>query len=293
MLRKLKKFEYRKPKNVEEVVCLLEKHHKDAKILAGGTDLLVAMKKGVCTPRHIINLKGVKGLDQIEYSEEERALKIGALVTIASLLRSQVVKDKFSLLWEGSSLLASPQVKNMATVGGNICNASPAADLPPALIALGAEGKICGPHGERKMPIEDIFKGPGKTVLQSDELLAEVKVPLPSRRALGKYTKYNPGRMSDLAFVNVATLLEMKTGTKTCNKARIVLGAVAEIPMRAFKAEEYLQGKVVNENTIDHAGTLASEEARPIDDLRGSAWYRREMVKILVQKNLKEMTGKF
>jgi carbon-monoxide dehydrogenase medium subunit len=288
MLKKLNRFEYMCPKNLTEAIQLLDQYRGKAKILAGGTDLLVAMKKTI-SPEYIINIKGIEELYQFEYMEEKQVLKIGALTTIHSLLNSSIVNDKYLLFREAASVLASPPVRNMATVGGNICNASPAADLPPPLFVLNASVTIAGKSGVREVPMEKFFSGPGGTVLGYDELVLAIVIPEPSSNSFAKYIKYSPGRMSDCAFVSVAALIEFDPENSICKKARIALGAVAETPIRALKAEESLLGKRISEKEMISAGALAAEEARPINDLRGSAWYRREIIKVLVSRALKDI----
>lgn len=288
MLKKLNQFEYMCPESLTEAIKLMDKYQGKAKILAGGTDLLVAMKRTI-SPEYIINIKEIKELYHFEYMEEKQALKIGALTTIHSLLSSSIIDMKYAILRESASGLASPQVRNMATVGGNICNASPAADLPPPLFVLNASVTIDGKSGAREVPMEKFFCGPGGTVLRHDELVTDIIIPEPSNNSFAKYIKYSPGRKSDCALVSVAALIEFDAGKKICKKARIALGAVAETPIRALRAEESLLGKRIDDNVVVTAGTIAAEESRPIDDLRGSGWYRKEIIKVLVPRALKDI----
>ncbi len=286
-MRKMQNFEYLKPRTLDELFSLMDRYEESSRILAGGTDLLVALKKRSCPkPRRVINIKGIPHLDIVEFDEKENELKIGALVSIHALLKNPLIKSQWGVLHQAAEVMASPQVKNMATIGGNLCNGSPAADLPPPLMVLSATISVAGPDGERIVPIEDFFVGPGKTVLAKNEIVTAVRIPLPITQAACRYVKFSPGRPSDLALVGVAVLVK-ENSSGVCTNVRIALGAVAEKPIRALRAEKFLIGRDVNEEVFTTAGTIASEEARPIDDLRGSAWYRLEMIKTLVARTLK------
>jgi CO/xanthine dehydrogenase FAD-binding subunit len=179
--------------------------------------------------------------------------------------------------------MALPQVRNRGTIGGNLCNASPAADLPPALIALNCQVKIVGLTGERTIPLEKFFLGPGQTVLQDDEILTEIIIPIPSRHTGASYQKLSP-RHNDLATASVAAVIIMHSDGRTCKDARIVLGAVAPKVIRCHQAEQVVKGKALNEKLIRQAAQTASELCQPISDIRASAEYRKEMILILVKK---------
>jgi CO/xanthine dehydrogenase FAD-binding subunit len=283
-IKRLPRFEYHAPVSLPEALELLSQWGEKAKVFAGGTDLLVSMKKREVTPEHLINLKGISELKGI--SDEKEGLKIGPLVTLDEIERSKVIKEKYSILWEAVSVMASPQVRTLGTIGGNLSSAVPSADTAPPLIALGASVSLKGIHGERRVRVEDFFKGPGESVLKPDEILIQILIPKPSQRSSGTYLKMMRRNALDLALVGVAVLLRLDLNKEVCKEARIVLGAVAPTPIRALKAEEILIGKEVSEALAKEAGRMASEEARPISDVRASMEYRQTIISILTKRAL-------
>jgi carbon-monoxide dehydrogenase medium subunit len=283
----MKDFEYQIVSMAEEAFHLLEMHGKRACILAGGTDLLVKMHHKILNPEFLIDLKGISGLDGIRY-EPATGLRLGALTSIHSLETSPVIKEKFGIISQAASSLGSYQIRCRATLGGNLCNASPAADMIPGLISLGAIAKISCRSGDRLLPLEDFFAGPGRTNLHPGEILIEVQVPNPPSPTGFHYTKHSIRKAMDLAVVGVAVALSPTPGTDRCSEARIGLGAVGPIPMRASRAEDYLRGQKLEEKIIAEAALLTSEEIQPISDIRASAEYRREMVRVLTRRTLKQ-----
>ena len=282
-IRRLPSFEYHAPASIQEALeCLCQCAGK-AKVLAGGTDLLVSMKKREQVPEHLINLKGIKGLNAIRY-DEKQGLAIGGLATVGDIERSQIVKEKFTALWDAVNVMAAPQVRNLGTIGGNLCSAVPSADTAPPLITLGASVRLLGTNGERSVPVEFFFKGPGESVLKADEILVEVLVPNPPENSGGAYFKLMRRNAMDLALVGAAVFLRINKDKKVCQEARIALGAVAPTPMRAPKAEQVLLGRAVNEETAKEAGNTARLEAKPISDIRASEAYRRDMVGVLTKR---------
>jgi len=282
-IRRLPSFEYHAPASIQEALeCLCECAGK-AKVLAGGTDLLISMKKREQVPEHLINLKGIKGLNAIRY-DEKQGLAIGGLATVGDIERSQIVKEKFTALWDAVNVMAAPQVRNLGTIGGNLCSAVPSADTAPPLITLGASVRLLGTNGERSVPVEFFFKGPGESVLKADEILVEVLVPNPPENSGGAYFKLMRRNAMDLALVGAAVFLRINKDKKVCQEARIALGAVAPTPMRAPKAEQVLLGRAVNEETAKEAGNTARLEAKPISDIRASEAYRRDMVGVLTKR---------
>ena len=280
----MKNFDYIAAKSIGEAIALLS---QGGKVMAGGTDLIVEMRDRAMQPGKVIDLKKIPGLDYLEYRDGE-GLRLGALARIRDIETSKVIREKFWLLSEAAGYLGSVQVRNRATVGGNLCHATPSADMAPALIGLGAMVRYSGAGGEKVLPLEDFFQGPGKTVLQGDEILTEIRVPEMGRYTDGVYLKFSPRRAMDLAVVGVASVLTTdKTGSK-CEEIRIVLGAVAPVPMRAKKAEEVLRGKKLNETLIREAGKVASQEAKPITDIRASEWYRRQIVEELTVRTVQQ-----
>jgi carbon-monoxide dehydrogenase medium subunit len=282
-IRRLPRFEYHAPNSIQEALECLSRYGSQAKVLAGGTDLLVSMKKREEVPEHLINLKGIKGLNAIRHDERE-GLAIGCLATIGDIARSQIVREKFTALWDAVNVMAAPQVRNLGTIGGNLCSAVPSADTAPPLIALGASVRLLGGKGERSLPLESFFKGPGESDLKSDEILLEVVVPNPPENSGGAYFKLMRRNAMDLALVGAAVFLRLNGDKSRCKEARIALGAVAPTPIRVPKAEQVLVGRAVNEETAKEAGNTARLEAKPISDIRASEAYRRDMVGVLTKR---------
>jgi len=280
----LPRFEYLAAQTVAEACSLLSQYGKAAKVIAGGTDLLVKMKERELTPKYVVSLKGITDLDYIDY-DKVKGLRIGALTSNDSIAGSVIIQKRFGLLSEAAAKIGTPQIRNMGTIGGNLCNAAPSADTAPPLIALGARVKLVSPKGERTVPLEEFFTGPGETVLQIDELLTEIQVPKPMPGARGVYLKLFPRGAVDIAAVGVAVLLILGEDG-ACSDAKIVLGAVAPTPIRVKKAEAIVKGKQYKNEVIEKAAETAAKEARPISDVRCSADYRREMVEVLTRRAL-------
>ena len=271
---RLPHFEYLQPKTLEEACSLLAAHPREVSPLAGGTDLLVKMKQRKVVPRYVLNLKGIPGMDYITY-DENQGLRIGALATIQSLKNSVVAKRHCSILAAAAAVESSVQIRNIATLGGNIANASPAADAPLALVALGASLLIARSGGQREVLLEDFFTGPGETLLQPDEIIREIRVPPLSARTGGAYLKHAM-RRTDIAIVSCAVVLTL--GDDLCSDARIGLGSVGPTAFRARRAEGQLKGKKITDDIADAAAQAAVDESRPIDDIRGHAEYRTTTV---------------
>ena len=287
MLQRLNEFRYIEPKSINEALNCLDRYADSARFLAGGTDLLVHMKEKIINPQCLINLKCIKGLDYIR-TNENGELCIGALTTIRQLETSPLIHQNYFLLREAAGVLGSVQVRNRATAAGNLCNAAPSADLAPALLALDSRVRIVGLRGERIIPINDFFVGPGKTVLDK-EMLVEIIIPSLPENYLATYIKYSPRRAMDLAVVGVAVLISFDKQTKRVERARVALGAVAPTPFRAVRAEAFLSGKKVSADLPAEGARIAAEEARPISDIRGSAEYRREMIITHVRRALDKL----
>jgi CO/xanthine dehydrogenase FAD-binding subunit len=274
---------YFQPKTVSDAVSLLVSYGEEAKILAGGTDLLVLMRSRALRPECIVDITRVPGLDYISYQDED-GLRIGALATLRAVELSKVVKDKYLVLYEAVQQMGSTQVKNMGTVVGNLCRASPAADTAPPLLVLEAEVRIAGPIETRTVPLEGFFIGPGQTVLEYYEMVTEIIVPgLPAGTGMAFLRATRVA--ADLAKVNVAAAVTVKNGA--CEDARIALGGVAPTPIRARKAEEVLKGEKLGDGVVQEAAEIAATEIRPIDDLRSSAEYRQELSKVLVRRAIR------
>jgi len=278
--RILHPFEYHAPTTIAEAVNLLNAHEATA-VLAGGTDLVPKIKQALLRPAHVVNLKRIPELAGVR--EEAEVIRIGALTRLRDLERSIIVTEKLPLLYEAVRHIGSVQIRNMATVGGNLCNASPAADSAQALIALGAVANIAEPGGERAVELESFFTGPGKTVLGRGEVLAYLTVPYPEKGNRCAFIKV--GRTSlDLATVSVALSAQMRK--ESVETARVVMGAVAPTPLRLRVVEQHLTKRKLSVDAIEEAGRIASESIKPITDIRGTAEYRRDAAKGIMMEAL-------
>lgn len=286
----MKKFSYHKPRSLTQAFSLLSRHKKDAVVLAGGTDLLVEMKRRIKAPSHVIDIKALSFLDGMA-ANPDGSLKVGPLTTLQALSSSPLLGNGWGLLAQAASQVGSLQVRNRATLGGNICHASPAGDTLPALLCLNAQVKLARRGSERNLAIQDFLLGPGKCALQPDELLTEIFLPQPPAGARGVYKKFTLRRSMDLAVVGVAVMGVLDPSRKVFKDLRIGLGAVAPTPLRARKAEKILINTEIHEDLIRQASGLASEEAIPLSDLRGSEWYRREIIRHLAEEAIKEIIG--
>ncbi len=289
-LLRLPKFDYLEPKTIDEACSLLAKYKDKARVIAGGTDLLVSMKTRDITPQYIVNIKAIPDLDGISYSQKE-GLKLGALTTLRDIERSPVIRERFPILADAAHQTGTPHIRNVGTVGGNLCNAAPSADTAPPLIGLGAKVKIRGVQGERTVALEDFFLGPGESVLQPGEILTEILVPNQPPHTRGAYLKLPTRTIMDIAVVGVAVVITLGAKGTNVIDAGIVLGAVAPTPIRARKAEAIIMGKTIQDELIDRAAQAAAEEAKPISDVRGSADYRKEMVRVLVNRAIRQVVN--
>jgi len=278
----MRSFDYQKVYSLREALDAASSG-KDSAFLAGGTDLLVQIKQGKKLPRHVIDVKGIDALDELAISED--TCSIGALTTIRAVEVTPSIAEKVPLLSQAAARLGSVQVRHRATVGGNICNASPSADMVPALLALGAQAIIFGKEGPRNVALSDFFLRPGETVLNGGELLTRLEIPLTHSNCGSIYYKVSTRNAMDLAFVGVAVLLEVDTSDRIV-KARIALGAVAPTPIRVRLAEALLEGNVLSPEVVRKSATFAVQTCNPISDIRASAAYRREMVGALCEKGL-------
>lgn len=275
-------FEYLRPKTVPEALALLQQHGDDAKILSGGQSLIPMMKLRLARPGYLVDINAITGLSYIK--EEGGFLKIGGLTREAELESSSLVKSKYPLLMDTATVIADPQVRNMATVGGNLAHGDPANDHPATMIALGAQIVATGARGERVIPIEEFFVTLFTTALQHGEILTEIRVPVPAAKSGGAYFKVER-KVGDFATAAAAVQLTLDGGGAV-QKVGIGLTNVGPTPIKARKAEDFLKGKKPDAATIAQAGQLASEEAQPSSDLRGPAEYKKGLVKELTKRAL-------
>jgi CO/xanthine dehydrogenase FAD-binding subunit len=282
-MKRTEAFEMYQPTTLAEASRLLKDKGPGGRFLAGGTDLVIAMKEKGLLPKYIVDLKRVPGLASIR-ENQDGSIAIGALTTMYAIETSALIKKKYPFLAQSAAEVGSIQIRNRATIGGNMANATPSADTAPALIALGASAKIASATGERTMPLEEFFKGPGQNAMSPDEILSEITIPKTAANLVGEYIKFSPREMMDLAYVGVAVVYNFAKKDKKCDGARIVLGAVAPTPIRAKRAEAALEGQVLSEAVAEKAGQIAAEEAKPISDVRSSADYRRAMVGAMTKR---------
>jgi CO/xanthine dehydrogenase FAD-binding subunit len=287
--RRLPQFTYLAPGTLTEALEMRALQRGACMVMAGGTDLVPKLKsRKITAPQLIIDLKHIPDLDYIRY-DEKNGLSIGALATLRAIEKSSLICAKYPILSEAAASMASIQVRNRGTAAGNICNAVPSADLAPALLVLEAGLILASKQGVRRVDIRDFFTGPNQTVVREDEILTEISVPVLPPGSRGCYLKLSPRRAMDLAVTGVAVLGTCDNGV--FKKVRIGLGAVAPTPIRAKKAEEILRGQEITADNIEKAAEAAAQEARPIDDHRASADYRREMVKVLTRRALEQISA--
>jgi aerobic carbon-monoxide dehydrogenase medium subunit len=275
-------FEYLRPKTIPEAIAFLQQYGDDAKILSGGQSLIPMMKLRLARPGYLVDINRIAGLSHIK--EEGGFLKIGGLTREAELETSPVVRAKYPIIIDTAHVIADPQVRNLATVGGNLAHGDPANDHPATMLALRAQIVATGPKGERVIPIESFFLSLFSTALAYDEILTEIRVPIPPPRSGGAYFKLER-KVGDFATAAVAVQLTLN-GNGTCQKVGIGLTNVGPTPVKARKAEDLLRGKKLDASTIAQAAQLAADESEPSADLRGPVEYKRGLVKELMKRAL-------
>ena len=275
-------FEYFSPRTLDEAVSLLQKLGPEAKILSGGQSLIPMMKLRLVSPPYIIDINHIPGLNYI--SELNGSLRIGALARESDLEVSPAVTSRFPILVDTTSVIADPLVRNQATVCGNLAHGDPANDHPATMLALGASLVAFGPTGEREIPVESFFTGLFTTALQPDEILKEIRVPAQAPSSGGAYLKLER-KVGDYATAGVAVQITLNDAG-VCRRAGIGLTNVGFSPLKAMKAEAFLAGKALDQSTIKQAAELAAGESQPIDDIRGSADYKRDLVRVLTTRAL-------
>jgi carbon-monoxide dehydrogenase medium subunit len=280
-------FEYLAPKTLEEALTLLSQYdEEECKVIAGGQSLLILMKQRLLTPQYLIDIKGLSELDYIDY-DDKKGLRIGALTTHRAVEKSPVIQKEFSVLSEMEQNISSVETRNWGTIGGDVAHGDPGGDPAVVLIALNGKLKMTGLSGERTVDAEDFTLDYFETALHHDELLTEIQVPaLPPNTGV-KFTKFSQ-IVGDYSLASVAMLITLDENKKTCSDVRIALGSVAPAPMRARKAEDILKGKKISDARLAEAGQVASEEASPTADVQASEEYRRDLVKVLVERVGKE-----
>jgi aerobic carbon-monoxide dehydrogenase medium subunit len=279
-------FEYRTPKNLKEVHTTLKEYGPDAKLIAGGTALVIMMKQRLVRPSCLISLRSVRGLNGIEL--KDGGLRIGGLATHREVESSSLIRRRLPVLAETFHHVATIRVRNMATVGGGLAHADPNQDPPPTLIALGATAKATSPNGSRTIPLDEFFTGYYETVLKPDEIVTELFVPKTAANTGAAYLKFLPRTADDYATVSAAAVLTLDKSKKTISDVRIALGSVGSTPIRATAAEAVLRGQPLKAEGFAEAGEKAKEAVDPISDFRGSAGYKREMAGVFVRRALEK-----
>ena len=279
----MSRFDYHQPESLADAVDLAARFGGEASFLAGGTDLIVQIERGRVAPRHVIGLGRVPGLAGIEVNGR---ITLGARVTHRAIEQTPALAGSLRCLVEGAEVIGGHQVRNVATIGGNLVNASPAADLVPCLLALDGVVTLVGPGGEREVPIERFLLGPNRTARRPDELVTRVDLPALPPRAATAFLKAGRRRAMEISVVCVAARLDLDATLERCLEARVVLGAVAPTAVRAHAAERLLEGQPVGGEAFRRAAEAAQEACRPIDDVRASAGFRQHLVGVLVRRAL-------
>lgn len=279
----ISRFQYFKPHNLSDAVQYLEKED-NSYVLAGGTDLMILLRRNLINAEHIVDIKAIPELSALEYSNGT-GLTIGAGVVVNRVVDSEIVKTNYPALQQAAASLASFQLRNRATVVGNICNASPGADLPPSLLVYDALVNITGPHGDRQVPVDQFFTGVKRTVLRRGELVVSLQLPEPGEGDRSIYLRQTRLRGHDLATVGVASRI------KPNGKVAIGICAVAPTPLRLFALEDKINERGLSKETIDWAGEEINAHIHPISDVRSSALYRLQMASVLLKRGLLNLIG--
>ena len=282
-LRRLPRFEYLAPRTADDACALLAAHGSEAGLLAGGTDLLLQMRRREISPSYVIGLKNIAELAGVR-ALADGGLAIGAMTTIQALMSSPVVREKYGVLAEAAAGIGGPELRNVATIGGNLAGALPCADLPPALITLGAKVRLKSRNGERVVPVEDLFPQFGMTVARPDELLTTIQLPsLPSFSG-GVYLKFHDRQSMDMTTVGVSAFVTWDEGSRVFRDVKIGLSSSAPVPMRAKKAEAVLRGRACADDVLEEAALAVCEEADPRTSWRATREFRFELLRSLTKR---------
>lgn len=284
----MNEIEYSRPKSLKEIDRIVGAAKRPVKFIAGGTNVIPDIRAGALSPKLLVDLSGLKELNFVK--EEKNDIAIGALTTISDIAASRVIREKAPLLFYAARQLGSPLTRNRATIGGNLADASPAADTAPPLLALEAVVHTRRRLGSgRKIPIDQFFLGPNKTILAKDEIITKITFSKPKDPSKGSYIKLGLRNAMTISVLSIAVLLELNGNV--CQKARIALGAVAPTPIRAYRIEKKLAGRAIDQKNIEESSILIAEEISPISDIRASAEYRKRVTLTLFQRAIQEASN--
>lgn len=281
----MQNFEFISATSIQEVIAQLSNGHQQVRLLSGGTDLLVQLREGRRQADLVLDIKNIPELTSLSYNPDD-GLRIGAAASCFQICHHADVISRYPGLVDAFSLIGGVQIQNRASVGGNLCNASPAADAIPALIVHEAHCLIVGPGGTREVAVEDFCTAPGQTVLKPDEFLVFIQVPPPASHFGAHYLRFIPRNEMDIAVVGAGAAVRLDESGQRIESARIALGAVAPTPLFVTQAGEYLAGQAITPQVLDEAARIAQEAARPIDDLRGTVTQRKHLSGVLVKRTL-------
>ena len=277
-------FEFSRPNSLEQALSVLSENPGEVRPLAGGTDLIEQVKQGRHEPKIIMDLKSIPELCKLDWDPKD-GLRIGAATSCSEVYQHQIVRTHFPAIVDAGMLVGSIQIQNRAAIGANVCNAAPSGDTIPALLIYEAKAMIISPRGSREVPLEKFFVGPGRTVLEGDEILMEIIVPPPAPRSHSSYLRFIPREEMDIAVVGVGSMVSLYENG-TCSTARVALASVAPTPVRAFHAESILEGNPPTTILVEEAARNAVLDSSPISDVRGSAEYRKNLVEVLTSRTL-------
>ncbi len=283
----MRALEYAAPASVEEAVAILGRHGAEARVLSGGTDIIVQAREGRRPVAVLVDAKSIPEANELRF-EPDGSLYVGAAVPCAVIYENEEVRRRFPALVDSASLIGGIQIQSRASLGGNLCNSSPAADSIPTLIALDATCQIAGPNGRRELPVAQFCTGPGRNVLQDGEMLVALHFPAPAPRSGAAFERFIPRNEMDIAVCNAAVAVILADDGQTFRSSRIAVGAVAPTPLLVEDAGAALAGQPVNAETIQRAAELAGAAARPITDMRGSVAQRRHLASVLVRRVLEK-----
>ncbi|MFT5134471.1 MAG: CO/xanthine dehydrogenase FAD-binding subunit [Gammaproteobacteria bacterium] len=279
-------FEYCAPANLQEAIGLMATHKGSASLMAGGTDLIVFMRARRKRPDMVVDAKKIPELSELKM--EKNGLTIGASVSCRAIYENEQVAGAYPALVDSATLIGGIQIQGRASIGGNLCNAAPSADTIPTLIALGAVANVVNDKGERQIPVEDFCVGPGKTVLEENDILVNIFIPAPIAHSGARFLRFIPRNEMDIAVANSAAFVELDAAGENFLSARIAIGSVAPTPLFVAEAGDALAGKSINDESILAAAVIARDAARPISDMRGTMEHRLQLVETLTKRVIRD-----